>query len=505
MNASRPVDSKILRDYYGMSPATLDLRVSQNQTNSPGFFRYGQELVCFGKSSIGTSPDIQLAGRFNAQNAIRVRDSYTHLPFDFSSVIDNLRTERYIQQLNNRQKGITKNPLIRKAYYSIRELLPVGIRRHAQKAYFKDWKQIPFPSWPVDFTADLLHEEFLALAMKVQGLKKIPFIWYWPEGASACAILTHDVETAVGRDFSSKLMDLDHAYGFRASFQVVPEKRYQIPRSYWNEIRSRGFEFNVHDLNHDSYLFHEKSEFERRAKLINGYIRTYEARGFRAGAMYRNVDWYGSFEFSYDMSVPNVAHLEPQRGGCCTVMPFFVGKILELPLTTSQDYSIFNILEEYSIDLWKKQIALILKRNGLMTFLSHPDYLIDLKPRGVYDSLLGYLRKICDSHNVWHALPGEVDRWWRARHQMRLVNTDGDWKIVGPESHRARIAYANLEGDRLVYSVDDKPAARPDSALRTTVVGVDGLEALREPTADASQNRIHLPLNVRPLRARRLP
>jgi hypothetical protein len=26
--------------------------------------------------------------------------------------------------------------------------------------------------------------------------------------------------------------------------------------------------------------------------------------------------------FAYDMSIPNVAHLDPQRGGCCTIMPF---------------------------------------------------------------------------------------------------------------------------------------------------------------------------------------
>ena len=60
--------------------------------------------------------------------------------------------------------------------------------------------------------------------------------------------------------------------------------------------------------------------------------------------MYREQQWFDAFEFSYDMSVPNVAHLEPQRGGCCTVMPYFVGDILELPLTTTQDYSLFHIL-----------------------------------------------------------------------------------------------------------------------------------------------------------------
>ena len=64
--------------------------------------------------------------------------------------------------------------------------------------------------------------------------------------------------------------------------------------------------------------------------------------------MYREQQWFDAFDFSYDMSVPNVAHLEPQRGGCCTVMPYFVGDLLELPLTTVQDYSLFHILNDYS-------------------------------------------------------------------------------------------------------------------------------------------------------------
>jgi len=67
--------------------------------------------------------------------------------------------------------------------------------------------------------------------------------------------------------------------------------------------------------------------------------------------MYRNGDWYDVFDFSYDMSVPNVAHLEPLRGGCCTVMPYFIGTILELPLTATQDYSLFHILNDYTLDL----------------------------------------------------------------------------------------------------------------------------------------------------------
>jgi hypothetical protein len=169
--------------------------------------------------------------------------------------------------------------------------------------------------------------------------------------------------------------------------------------------------------------------------------------------MYRNQDWYDAFNFSYDMSVPNVAHLEPQRGGCCTVMPYFIGKVLELPLTTIQDYSLFHILGDYSIDLWKSQIDLILKRNGLVSFIVHPDYVIDKRAQQVYAALLRHIAQLRDDGKIWVALPNEVNQWWRERSQMKLVRAGDDWKIEGPGSERARIAYAALEAGRLVYQI----------------------------------------------------
>jgi hypothetical protein len=283
----------------------------------------------------------------------------------------------------------------------------------------------------------------------------VPFIWFWPDGASNCLIMTHDVETRAGRDFTPQLMDLDESYGIKASFQVIPEDRYQVSDEYVQEIRTRGFEFNIHDLNHDGHLYQKREEFLHRAKKINAYGHRYGAGGFRAGAMYRMLDWYDAYEFSYDMSLTNVAHLEPRRGGCCTVFPFFIDRILELPLTTAQDYSVFHILHDYSIALWKKQMDLIRQRNGLISFISHPDYLINRRARKVYETLLDHLRQMVAREKIWAALPGEVDQWWRARSQMKLVRNDSGWEIEGPGADRARIAFAVVEGDRLVYELAD--------------------------------------------------
>ena len=384
---------------------------------------------------------------------IRSDGEVIQFPFSFAEIIRNLHLEHYRRKAAPSWQSFAETVPVHKLYYLLRGCLPATVRRQLQRIYFRGWKNLPFPAWPVDFTVDNLHEEYLRILMEFCGLKKVPFIWFWPEGATNCLIITHDVETLAGRNFTSPLMDLDDLYGFKSSFEVVPEKRYEVPDEYVSEIRSRGFEFNIHDLNHDGGLYLKHQEFLRRAAKINGYVHRYNARGFRAGSMYRNQDWYEAFEFSYDMSVPNVAHLDPMRGGCCTVMPYFVGNILELPTATTQDYSLFYILNDYSLDLWKQQLTLISQRNGLMSFLTHPDYLIEQQARKVYESLLHHLRQTLDRDRIWAALPGDVDRWWRARSQMEIVPRGNDWEVTGTGKEKARIAYAVLEGGRLTYQL----------------------------------------------------
>jgi len=445
--------SSILSDYYRVPDEGLARVCAPPLSGEDGFFLFGPDVICYGKSATGVSPEIENAGRFDASRNANLKNSEVHLPFNPVQVVENLLRERYVKQRPAKNGRMVDLPIVRSTYYAVRELLPVSIRKHLQKFYLGDWSRLLFPRWPVDFTVDTLHERILRLSMQASGIQRMPFIWFWPNGAPNALIVTHDVETAAGRDFTRELIDLDEAHGIRASFQVIPEKRYEVPDEYVALIRSRGFEFNIHDLNHDGQLYQERQLFLQRSKKINSYVKKFATNGFRAGVMYRNLDWYDAYEMSYDMSMPNVAHLEPQRGGCCTVFPYFVGKILEIPLTTCQDYSLFQILNDYSIDLWKQQLALLRKRNGLMSFIAHPDYLIDASARKVYESLLQYLQQMVQREKIWMALPGEVDQWWRARSQMHLVQADGRWTVEGPQSDQAKIAFAVLDGDNLRYEV----------------------------------------------------
>lgn len=391
--------------------------------------------------------------------------SALNLPFNPSAVADNLRCERYLDnRLPSDATTLELKSLARKAYYGLRPLLPVAVRKHAQRWALRDWPTLPFPSWPVDTTVDDLMNTIFGRLLEAHGIDELPFIWFWPEGHAACAIMTHDVETAAGRDFSGTLMAMEAEHDIVSAFEVVPEERYEVPEAYLEQIRAGGCEVCVHGLNHDGRLFLNETIFRERAKKINAYARKFGATGFRSPVMYRRVEWFDAFEFSYDMSLPNVAHLDPQRGGCCTVMPYFIGGLVELPLTTTQDYQLYHILRRPDMELWEQQSELILKRHGLLSFIIHPDYTTSATAQNLYRQLLGYLATLRDERNVWLALPGDVDRWWRQRSELRLEREGPSWRIVGSGHERARVAFAYRAGDRVHYRL----AARRSPSLTSS-------------------------------------
>jgi hypothetical protein len=438
-------------DYYRCPEEFARCFLDGGPSRNVGHFRFGPEAICYGSISKGTVRDNPEGELHDALNDAVAKRGAVRLSFDPGQIVNNLRFERYYG--GSQRRSFLSGGLANKLYYLARPILGVSVRRHLQKLRLAGWRSIAFPRWPVDRTVEQIHETLLRLCVQAHNGEEVPFIWFWPEGLPSCAAVTHDVEAVEGRDFCPALMDVDESFGIRSSFQLVPEKRYPLSRPFIESIRARGFEVNVHDLNHDGRLFANEAEFFDRARRINNYGRVFGAHGFRSGALYRNLAWYGALDFSYDMSVPNAAHLDPQRGGCCTVMPYFIGKLLELPVTTTQDYSLFFILNEYSIDHWKRQIAQISEKHGLASFIIHPDYIIEPRKQSTYKSLLAYLADLRAQGKIWSALPREINQWWRARSQMKLVRQKGSWVIEGPAKDRARVAYAFLDGGRLAYQL----------------------------------------------------
>jgi hypothetical protein len=444
----------LLSGHYRCPDNFAEFSVTQDLSQAPGYFQFGSGTVCYGQCSSGVSSTLPARTLHDAYQHVRTHAETVLLPFDPVQVVNNLRLERYTGKPASRNDPPSARNVVRNLYYSARPFMPVAVRKHLQSLYLRGWDKIPFPSWPVDRTVENILEKLLLLAMKTRNIDRLPFIWFWPDGNRSCAMLTHDVETRAGVDFCPQLMDLNDSFGIKSSFQLVPEERYSLPPRFLDNMRQRGFEVNVHDLNHDGHLFADRAEFLRRAERIKRYAQEYGASGFRSAVLYRNADWCDALGFSYDMSMPNVAHLDPQRGGCCTVFPFFIGNTLELPVTATQDYSLFHILNDYSTRLWKQQIALIGAKHGLISFIVHPDYIIEPTARRTYVDLLEYLSELRALGETCIALPGEIAAWWKLRSELRLVNSDGSWRIVGKGNERARVAYAVRVDDRLVYEMD---------------------------------------------------
>jgi hypothetical protein len=452
-NAARPVFERFV------CPSNfLAFRVTHELPAEPAYFEFGANVRCYGRFQ-------RESGRLESGSSLpnllaecRASGPALELPFDPTEVIDNLRLERYPQGQLRAYENVLK-----KIYYEVRPLTNRGLRKRIQKFYAGDWKNIPFPSWPVDTTVEAICEKLLLQSMSAQRVAKVPFIWFWPRGADGCVVMTHDVETQAGRDFSLELADLDRSFDIHAAFQVIPEDRYEVPDSFLDSLRQRNCEIGVHDLNHDGKLYDDRKEFLKRIQRINNYGRQYKAKGFRSAVLYRNFEWYDRLDFSFDMSAPNVAHLDPQRGGCCTVFPYFIGNVLELPVTTTQDYTLFHLLEERSIDLWKQQTERILEKNGLVSFIVHPDYILEPDTRQVYEHLLGYLAHLKAQRQLWFALPGEVNSWWRARSEMSVVQDGNSWKVTGTGSERAVLAYAKNVNGKLEFEIPPQVPKRASS------------------------------------------
>ena len=485
-------------EYYRCPEKLVDIQPTGALSEAPGYFRFGPETICYGNSASGFRSHEVTGSLYDALSDVRATGGSVRLPMDPGEIIENLRGERYANPGDGTRVRLAERPHVRKLYYGLRPFLPVGVRKHLQRVLLSDWNAIPFPRWPVDRTVEQILDRLLALSLKALGIRRMPFVWFWPHGARSCAIMTHDVEHRTGMGFCSQLMDLDDSLAIKSCFGIVPEKRYPVPEAGLDEIRDRGFEISVHDLDHGGRLFSSHNHFLGMVERINSYGKEYGATGFRSGGLYRNQAWYDALEFSYDMSVPSVAHLEPQRGGCCSAMPFFIGKVLELPLTTVEDYSLLHIMGEYSIDLWKEQLATIVANHGLASFIVHPDYIIERRARRVYQALLEYLARMREERGIWIALPREVDRWWRERSQMRIVGDEGTWRIEGPGKERARLAFASVVDDELTFAIEEgndlvtrprvptsesrgsRPALRPESARRHRPCGFGSRSGRRD-------------------------
>jgi hypothetical protein len=357
----------------------------------------------------------------------------TILPFDPDEVAATLRSERY-RGLGSRRPSPTA--AARRGYYALRPLLPRPLQIWLRRGFARVQRRTAFPRWPVEPALHDLVDFVLARLADACGAP-VPHLAPWPHGRSWALVLTHDVETARGRDAIERVRGVEVAAGFRSSWNLVPE-RYAVDDALIAHLRAAGCEVGVHGLRHDGRDFESLRTLRRRLPEMRRWAERWGAVGFRAPATHRVWEWMPLLGFDYDSSYPDTDPYEPMAGGCCSWLPFFNADMVELPITLPQDHTLFVILRRDE-SLWREKAELLRAREGMASLIVHPDYMLDDVRLAAYERFLCAFRA---DPTMWAALPREIAAWWRRRAATSLQRGGDGWMPAGPAQDEAAVRYA---------------------------------------------------------------
>jgi hypothetical protein len=313
------------------------------------------------------------------------------------------------------------SPIINRIFYALKPLIPRSSQIALRRMIAKNWRRKYAHIWPID-----------------PGSATPPQGWPgWPGGKEFALVLSHDVDTRKGYDNVLKLADLEEQMGFRSQFCFVPERYGEIEMGLIGELRRRGFGIAVHGLNHDGKLFNSKEIFEQGAQRINAYLGQWGTRAFTTPSMIRNHEWMSAqLDVDYCVSTFDTDPFEPQSEGAGTIFPYWVQsdlpqrQFLELPYTLVQDFTLFVLLGEKSIDTWTQKLDWIASKGGMALLNSHPDYMnFGSGPNSLEEytsaSFCDFLKYVQCRHGErhWHALPSQLFDFLEAHMPVQIMQT----------------------------------------------------------------------------------
>jgi peptidoglycan/xylan/chitin deacetylase (PgdA/CDA1 family) len=360
-------------------------------------------------------------------------------------VITDLKDRELLEE--RYRPSAAKRSTLMSAYYRAKPLLPRRLQLTMRRLYARRQAQVEFPRWPIEPILVERRRAALAAELAASGAEALPRIAPWPDGHRFAAILTHDVEGPKGVANVRKVAAIEQRHGFRSSWNFVADW-YPIEDGLFDHLRAEGHEIGLHAIKHDCKLFESRANFEAELPEIHRKLEEWDAAGFRSPATHRNPDWMEELGAAYDSSFPDSDPFEPLGGGCCSILPFFFGRMVELPITLVQDHTLWEILREETIDLWTEKADWIVANDGLVNLITHPDYLDTPARLRMYEEFVEYLGSLSGG---WNALPAEVAAWWRLRSELGLIEGGADGgRVVGAGAERAQLEWWRAEGGGVV-------------------------------------------------------
>lgn len=277
--------------------------------------------------------------------------------------------------------------------------------------------QFRFPAWPVEPSVDVMRH-LLEKALEIKTGRKIK---HWPNNNKCCFIATHDMETETSFRNISVIREIEKRHNFNSSWNVL-SKKYNLNFKKLNMLVKDGCEIGIHGYNHDGKLsFLNKKCISKRLNHAKNTFARFNPTSFRSPILMRNEHFLKELSnyFECDSSVPDTDIFSPlaKRSGCCTVFPFMINNMVEVPLTLPQDYRLIyslNLNEKKMFNLWKEKADYIYEAGGIINILTHPDdYLTGNETYlRVYERLLYYISKKDD---VYHDTISNVTKGWKEK------------------------------------------------------------------------------------------
>lgn len=275
--------------------------------------------------------------------------------------------------------------------------------------------------WPIEKSVELLRYILLKIFQLVDqdSFKEDSF---WPSGKRYCVLLTHDVDSDSGFKNIYKISDIEKSYGLTSLWNIVPF-RYKINFSVLDNLLTEGHELGLHGYDHRNVTpFLPLKEIDKRIKKSMDLFHNYPIKGFRSESLMRSTELFQILEkyLLYDLSIPDTDNCTTYDtfNGCCSIFPFKINKLLEMPLTVPQDASllVLGYSPNQILDIWLKKLDWIKKVKGLVVINTHPEpqWLGNKEMLKIYSKLLEFIRKDSDA---WLPLPFQAAEWWLNRQE----------------------------------------------------------------------------------------